>query len=61
MEVQSNYQKNKVFMENWRKNNQEHVNKYHRDKRAEIKRLKTLETNKQIALEYIQQMLVNKN
>lgn len=53
MEVESNYQKYKGTIENWRKQNQEHVNKYHRDKRAKAKQLKF----EQDALDFIKKKL----
>ncbi len=57
-EVQSKYQQYKATSYAWREKNQAHVNEYYRNKRAEIKRLQTIEDNRLVVLEYIQQMSI---
>jgi hypothetical protein len=49
----THYQKYKGSIENWRKRNQDNVNAYARRRRILIKEKLLVETNKQIALEYI--------
>jgi hypothetical protein len=53
METLTHYQKYKESIELWRKSNQERVNTASRRRRAEKKSRELIETNKQIALEYI--------
>lgn len=57
MEVESKYLKNREAMERWRKKNQEYVNKYYREKRAIQRAIKLEERNKQIALDYISNLI----
>ena len=51
------YHKNKESQDRWRRANQEKINEYYRNKRAELRVIKLEERNKQIALEYISKEL----
>ena len=51
------YAKNKVAQDKWRRTNQEKINEYYRNKRAELRPKILEEKRKQIALEYLAEQL----
>lgn len=60
MEVISKYEKNKDNYNRWRVRNQDKINSYYRDYHRKKREEKLKEERKQIALEYLQEQLLNK-
>jgi len=53
----SNYHKYKETHDNWRRLNQAKINLYYREQRRLIKEIKTEAAKKQIALEYLNNLI----